>query len=172
MAGTFNNFGTFTVHSLFMKFISLAVLPILIFFISCNRNDAPAQPTKTSVITQATWKYDNAGIDGDRNGTIDFPPPAGILSSCMIDNTLTLSPNGTGVVDEGATKCNPTDPQSASITWSFADNETSLKLGGGGILGISGQFKILELSATKLSLSKDTTVPILGTVALIAILKH
>jgi len=156
-----------------MKYTTLSSLLFVLFLVSCGKKDAtPAAPTKTEVITQASWKYDNAGIDGDRNGTIDFPPPSGVLTPCVTDNTLTLSSNGTGIVDEGTAKCTTTDPQSVPITWSFTDNETSLKVGGGGILGISGQFKILELSTTKLSLSKDTTVPILGTVALIAVLKH
>ena len=156
-----------------MKYILLPAIMFSLLLVSCSKNDSKSStPTKSEIITQASWKYDNAGIDGDRNGTIDFPPPSGVLTPCVTDNTLTLSSNGTGIVDEGTTKCTTTDPQSLPITWGFADNETSLKIGGGGILGISGQFKILELSTTKLSLSKDTTVPILGTVALIAVLKH
>ncbi|HVG40475.1 MAG TPA: hypothetical protein VM888_02595 [Chitinophagaceae bacterium] len=155
-----------------MKHTILICLSFCLFVVSCKKNDTKSEPTKTEIITQASWKYDNAGIDADRNGSIDFPPPSGILLPCVIDNTLTLSSNGTGLVDEGSTKCATTDLQSVPITWSFADNETALKIGGGSLLGVSGQFKILELSTTKLSLSKDTTVPILGTVALIAILKH
>jgi hypothetical protein len=168
----FNKIGTFQSQLIFMKYLFICFYSCLLA-IGCNQKDAsPPAPTKTEVITQASWKYDNAGIDGDRNGTIDFPPPAGILVPCLTDNTLTLSANGTGTVDEGATKCAASDPQTAALNWSFADNETALQISGGNVLGITGKFKILELSATKLSLSKDTTVPVLGTVALIAVLKH
>jgi hypothetical protein len=94
------------------------------------------------------------------------------LEPCDTDGFLLLAANGTGTVDEGPTKCDPGFPQSAPITWSFSTNETVLNLNGGGVLGINGQFKILELTDIKLSLSKDTTIPFLGSGALIAHLKH
>jgi hypothetical protein len=74
-------------------------------------------------------------------------------------------------VDAGTTKCDPSDPQSAAITWSFANNETALNIGGAGIIGISGQFKIVTLNETTLALSKDTTYQGAST-ALVVQLKH
>jgi hypothetical protein len=134
-----------------------------------NNDNTPAVDTKTTQITAASWKYDNAGVDADRNGTIDSPLPVA-LPACLRDNTLTLSTNGTGTVDEGASKCDPAAPQTTPATWSFANNQTVLNLGGSGI-GVSGQLKIIELSATNLTLSKDTTV-IGFPVAIIVQLKH
>jgi hypothetical protein len=146
----------------------LLLAPVL--FIACDKNDSsPAADAKTTLITSSSWKYENAGVDGDRNGSIDLPLPAA-LPACLRDNTLTLSANGTGTVDEGPSKCDPAAPQSTPATWSFASNQTMLNLGGSGI-GVSGQLKIVELSATNLTLSKDTSFAGFP-VAIIVQLKH
>jgi hypothetical protein len=152
---------------------TLILLACSIFLFSCEKDDddTPAEPTKTELMTKASWKYDNAGVDADRNGTIDFPAGT-MLQACLTDNILTLSANGTGNVDEGPTKCDAAQPQTSALTWNFTSNETMINLSGGGIVGISGQAKILALSSTALSLSKDTTIAPLGNVALIVNLKH
>jgi len=156
-----------------MKYSFLTCLSFCLCLLSCDKGDSKSsEPTKTELITKSAWKYDNAGIDLDKNGVIDIPPPAGTLEACATDNFLTLTANGQGTVDEGPTKCDAGFPQSAPVTWTFSSSETVLNLGGGGVLGINGQFKILELSDIKLSLSKDTTIPFFGPVALIPNIKH
>ncbi len=156
-----------------MKYPLLICLSFCFALAGCQKeNSKSSAPTKTELITKSSWKYDNAGIDLDRNGVIDIPPPAGTLAACDTDDFLLLAANGTGSVDEGPTKCDATFPQSVPLTWTFSNNETMLNLNGGGVLGINGQFKILELSDIKLSLSKDTTIAFFGPVALIANLKH
>jgi hypothetical protein len=150
------------------KILGLALLSVISF--SCDKEDTPDEPTKTEIITQATWKFDNAGIDQDKDGDIDMNVTSQI-PGCSADNTLTLSANGTGVINEGATKCNASDPQTSNVTWSFANNEGSLNLSSS-FAGIGGQSKILALTSTALSLSKDSTVPFIGNVAVIINLKH
>lgn len=151
-------------------FLLLAAL----FSFGCQKDtsndNTPTTPTNTDIMVQQAWKFNNAGADLDKNGTIDTDISSQ-LQSCSTDNTVTFVKDGTGVLDEGATKCSTTAPQTQAFTWSFANNETALNLAGNAVVGISGQFKILALDATKLSLSKDTTlvgVP----VALIVNFKH
>ncbi len=151
-----------------------ALLLLLSFSWGCQKDskEEPAPDPKTTLITAAPWKYENAGVDGDRNGSIDVPLLTP-LPACVLDNFLTLSAGGTGSVDEGAAKCDASIPQSTSATWSFASNQTVLNLGGSGLFGVSGQFKIIELSTTRLYLSKDTTLPGRPVpIALIIQLKH
>ena len=156
-----------------MKYLFFTALVFSLAFLSCSKDGSNSSGSaKTELITKSSWKYDNAGIDLDKNGVIDIPAPAGTLETCATDNFLSLAANGTGTVDEGPTKCDAGSPQSVALTWTFSNNETTLNLNGGGVLGINGQFKILELSDVKLSLSKDTTIPFFGPVALIANLKH
>lgn len=138
-----------------MKYYILALSSCLIFF-ACKKDSSSTTTTKTELISKTSWKYDDAGADADKNGTIDFSLTSQI-PTCLTDNTLTLSANGSGLVDEGTTKCDPSSPQTTPVTWSFANNETYLNIGGSGIIGIGGQFKIVTLDQTTLSLSKDTT---------------
>lgn len=156
-----------------MKYSFLIGLCFCLTLLSCSKEGSNSSaPTKTELITKSSWKYDNAGLDVDKNGVIDIPAPAGTLEDCETDNFLILSANGRGTVDEGPTKCFVGAPQTVPITWAFSNNETILNLNGGGVLGINGQFKIIELTDAKLSLSKDTTISLFGSVALIANLKH
>ena len=154
-----------------MKYL-LSCFIIGVFISACSEKEAdPPAPNKTELITASAWKYDNAGMDADRNGTIDVSISSQ-LQPCQTDNTITFSGNGTGVVSEGSTKCDPNAPQNTPVTWSFANNEGSINIGGGGIIGISGQFKIITLNTTTLTLSKDTTITGFGSLALVVQLKH
>ena len=152
----------------------LFFLPVLILAVSCDNDDdddTPSGSTKTQTLTQTTWKFESAGIDADKNGTMDQDISSQI-NACVKDNTVKFEANGTGTSDEGATKC-PTSPtQTVPFTWAFASNETVLSISGNAVAGLGGQFKIITLTDTRLSLSKDTTIPLIGSVALIANLKN
>ena len=161
-----------------LLFMNKNFLPVLALTLltACDKNDSDTDTDtpdpKTTLITSGAWKYETSGIDVDRNGSLDAPLPVA-LPACAIDNSFTLAPNGTGSVDEGATKCDPSLPQTSAATWSFADNQTTLNLNGSGLFGVGGKFKLLELTATRLTLSKDTTAPGLPiTVGLIVQFKH
>jgi hypothetical protein len=152
----------------------LYLLPALFLVIGCDdddEDDMPSGSAKTQTLTQTAWKFDNAGLDANKDGTIDTDV-SGQINACVKDNTVKFEPNGTGTSDEGATKCPSSPSQTVPFTWAFASNETVLTISGNAVAGLGGQFKILTLTDTKLSLSKDTTVPLVGNVALIANLKH
>ena len=160
-----------------MKYFFLILISSAVI-ISCDKDEENTEPTKTEMLTSQSWKYNDGGVDQDRNGTIDFTfASTGVLQPCMIDNTGTFSPNGTGVADEGATKCSVSAPQTAQFTWAFVNNETAMNVTGPALFGLGGRFKIRELTSTAFSLSKDTTVTIPGfplpmNIALIVNLKH
>jgi hypothetical protein len=50
--------------------------------------------------------------------------------ACTRDDTYKYNAGGTGVEDEGATKCDPLDPQSSPFTWAFNPTETILSVRG------------------------------------------
>jgi hypothetical protein len=128
------------------------------FLFSCDKKDTPAPPpTKTEHISSAQWQYDNGGVDSDKNGTIDVTLGVVGIPACVLDNKATFNANGSGIADEGVSKCDPSHPQTTNFNWSFSNNETTLNLAGSGLFGIGGQFTITELDANKLTLRKDTT---------------
>jgi hypothetical protein len=101
---------------------------IMVFFFSCKKdNDSKS---KTQLLTQKSWLISNAE---ERTGTEPWSQDAGWSSSpaCEKDDVTVFKTNFTYETNEGATKCNTSDPQIInSGTWAFSDNETKLNLDG------------------------------------------
>jgi hypothetical protein len=164
-----NSFNLVTAKTLFMKYLLTAILAITILSCDKDKND---EPSKTDQISSAKWKYDDAGVDNNGDGTIDVSFSAGILPACVTDNEVSFSANGTGIADEGATKCDVSDPQTTNFSWNFTNNENSINISDNGLFGISGQFGLLDLDAAQFKLKKDTTIAPFGAVSLVVKLKH
>lgn len=158
------------------KVVFLSCFVSALFIMSCKKdsddNGGPSE--KMKLITSAAWKYDIAKIDitGDEVGDQDLPP--GLLEDCDKDNTLTFNTDSTGVVNNGATKCDAADPQSVDFTWEFKDNETVISIPENVFGDLSGDAKIKTLTASKLTLVKEVqiTTPITATVNVVIDLKH
>ena len=152
-----------------MKYLIPAILALTI--VSCDK-DEKKEPTNTEHISSQQWIYQDAGVDNNGDGNIDLSFSAGILPACVIDNKATFSNNGTGIADEGATKCDAGDPQTSNFNWSFTSNETRINVSDNGLFSIGGQFDVLTLNANELKLKKDTTVAPFGAVAVVVRMKH
>lgn len=142
-----------------MKYVALTMM-LGFCFLSCKKDSSENNgPTKTELLTSSAWKYESGGVDVDKNGSIDLSlETLGLAPACLLDNSATFNADGTGINDEGATKCDPSLPQTTPFNWSFANNETALNISGNGFAGISGQFKITTLTSTRLTIAKDTTM--------------
>lgn len=105
--------------------------------------------TKKYFITRSTWKFSNAKM-----GTTDV---SSLIQACQKDNILTFIAAGTGSIDEGATRCNPLDPQSTSFTWNFATGETQLFISSSLFTGGSNTFDIVTLTSTQMVISQTIT---------------
>jgi hypothetical protein len=103
-----------------------------------NNTPAPA-PTKTQLLTANSWKATSMVSMG-----FDFFPH---MSACEKDNFLTIKADGTYIEDEGATKCDPTDPQTSNGLWKFVNNQSAIVLDGGDtaiILALTAESMKLE----------------------------
>ncbi|MBA2746348.1 MAG: hypothetical protein H0U44_09000 [Flavisolibacter sp.] len=155
-----------------MKFLFPAIIFVL-GFAACKKSDPDPVVTNTDLITSGSWKFETGGIDTDGNGSIDLTMGAGLLAPCIADNFADFSANGTGVANEGATKCDPAAPQTEPFTWAFTNNETRLNITGLNLFGLGNNFKITTLTETRLGLSKDTTLPgFPAAISLVVHLKH
>ena len=131
-------------------------------FTACNKDDDNGTPkTKSELLTQAAWKYQKAGFDGNGDNQIDVEA----AEDCSKDDLLTFAVGGTGTLDEGATKCDVDDPQSTPITWQFKNNETELDYDG-------EVAKIISLDANLLKLSYDFDMGGGTIVKIVAEFKH
>jgi len=153
-----------------MKYLLLTLL-ISICFLSCKKDNDSEVSDKTSLLTSTAWKYDSGGV-GDANGNIllDFAT-SGIIPACSLDNSVKFEPNGSGIGYENTNVC-ASAPASSNFNWSFQTNQTILNVSGSAVAGLSGNFKIKELTNAKLTLLKDTTVSPFGSVTAIFNLKH
>ncbi|MBO9199123.1 MULTISPECIES: hypothetical protein [Niastella] len=161
-----------------MKNYVFALLSIGIILYACNKDDDKKSDdtnAKMQLITTATWKYDTVGLDTDKDGKIDQPIPAivGGVQACDKDNTITFKSDSTGVLSNGTIKCNSTDPATVAFRWWFKDNGATLyspdPLFGS---SFSGNFKVGELSNTRLRILKDTSFAPYGNFTLVLDLKH
>lgn len=111
-----------------------------------NKNDSTAK-TKTELITSGSWKrtalVSTPAYDWNVNG-VSNTDVLSIMFLCEKDNFETYKTNGVVETNEGATKCNPSDPQTWAVSWAFADNETKLIWDG------YDEYTLIELTATTL----------------------
>ena len=121
-----------------IKKISLATLVICLLLVSCSKKSKDSTPTptpetKTQLLTGKNWKVTaltvNPGLDFGTGALITDYYAYAIANgeACSLDNILNFNINGNYTVYEGATLCDPADPQLYdSGTWSFQNSETTL----------------------------------------------
>ena len=132
------------------KNLLLTLSFIAVLFISSCKDDTkeptPAK-TKTENLCSAPWKATAATIDPaiDVGGT-QVTDWYSQFEACMKDDLVKYESNKTGTYDEGATKCDPTDPQNTPFTWTFDLSETKLTEDG-------DTYDIIQLDETTLKYS-------------------
>lgn len=135
------------IYILFLSFLCLT---------ACSKSGS--KKSKTELISSTTWKFSQAGLDNNGDGTIDVAAPSSLVEACLTDNIVTFKSDKTGVVDEGATKCASTDPQTSAFTWVLSADESTITFSGALVAGIGGDAKIIEVSDSRFVLSKSLTV--------------
>ena len=125
--------------------LSMATLVLTLF--ACKKD--AAAPTKTELLTAQSWKLTAA--ETTANGTkLDI---FATMKACEKDNFETYKTDKTYIEDEGATKCDPTDPQTQQAKWAFSTNETKLeKIVTESGVTITFTLDIVELTADKMVL--------------------
>ncbi len=157
-----------------MKPAVLQILAIIFLFIpavSCKKSttDTGASPkSKTVLLTQASWKVQSVGIDQDKNGVAETDVTSNV-PACQLDNAYTFNADGSGQMDEGATKCNSTDPQTKPFTWLFKSSETVLS---GTFSFTSNDATILSMNDTNLVVTYDDNLGTTTTYHFLVTLKH
>jgi hypothetical protein len=105
----------------------LALLAIASVSLSgCKKDD---DESNTDKLTDKNWKMTALTVDPPLNvgGTMIsnvYPQ----IPACQQDDLTIFNDNGTVTFDEGATKCNSSDPQSTQGTWTWNTNETILSI--------------------------------------------
>lgn len=119
-------------------------------------------PTKLQLLTANPWKVTAQKVEITQNGTTTTVDNYANLDACNRDNFMIFQPGGTGITDEGPTKCNPGAPQTTPFSWAFNGAETHLELTEN---GSTSSYEIVMLSANMLTIK--TTISDSGIFAII-----
>ena len=106
----------------FKSILVLIVFSSLMF--SCKKKND--QKSKTTLLTQKPWVYTKVEEKINTSAWVDdFPTWA----NCEKDDQIIFRTNNTYEQNEGATKCDPSDPQIIdSGAWAFTNNETKITI--------------------------------------------
>jgi hypothetical protein len=116
-----------------MKKLIILTLVISGTFSACKKKDetTPASKSKTELITAHYWKLSaftvNPPIDVGGTQVTDVYDQ---LEACTKDDLIKFNTDKTYIEDEGATKCDPSDPQTYTSTWNFNSTETIVTVDG------------------------------------------
>jgi hypothetical protein len=117
--------------------------------LSCQKSSGGSAKTRKELLTSGSWKVSavtvNPPVDYNGDGTDDTDIFA-LWEQCLKDDVTTFKADGTAKADEGATKCDPNDPQTSSLTWSLNSDDTKLTID-------TEQYTIVELTSSKIVLS-------------------
>jgi len=151
-----------------LLWMAASLMTFMLIWTACSKSNSNNSSSNMTLMTQAVWKYDTSGFDLTGDGKIDYPDT--IAQPCFKDNTYQFKKDSTVIVDEGATKCNSSDPQTATFAWSMtSSNPPILKSDANAIL--ANGVTVTVLNSTQLQVYKDTTI--LGiSVRYIIALKH
>jgi hypothetical protein len=134
---------------------SIALLSLTIWA-ACKKSSSSTDNTspRVTLLTQAVWKFDTAGASFNKDGVINIGDTT--IQPCSKDNTYQFNKDSTGIVDNGAIKCSPSEPQTFSFTWSFSDKGDSVLRSNADPI-LAGGVNIYSMTSTKIVLYKDTT---------------
>jgi hypothetical protein len=117
-----------------MKKALLFCSALLILGASCKKNDDnnsnPNSNSKQSLLTNGKWKITASTATFDLgNGMTQSGDLFSIMQPCQKDNLYIFNTDHTTTADEGASKCNATDPQSSTGgNWQLLNNDTQLSM--------------------------------------------
>ena len=138
--------------------VALLALAGTLAFTSCKKDDdggsnsASAKENLTTGQWRMTANSVTTSMSGGGSSTNDV---FATYDACEKDDLTKFEAAGGVTVDEGASKCNSSDPQSYSAgTWALENNNATLALTDGS----TERFKIDELNSASLKISKDTTI--------------
>jgi hypothetical protein len=117
------------------NYLSIAILASVLLG-GCTKNDTSPK-TKAELLTSGSWKQTGAQYKVGAGAWTDYYSN---ISPCTKDDIITFKADGTLTLDEGATKCDPSDQQVSSGMWLFQNNETVLSTS----VGISAEIEVLN----------------------------
>jgi hypothetical protein len=136
-------------HFLYSAMFLIAAI-VISTSVSCKKDD-DGPKSNTETISGKKFKVTAMTIDpAVEVGGNTITDLFSFMPDCSKDDYMVMNSDGTATFDEGATKCEPDDPQTESGTWAFLDNETKLSVTYDGDTEV---YNIIELTESVLKIS-------------------
>ena len=97
-----------------VKHLVIPMILLIALAVSCKK-EAAVSTDNSVLLTTGLWKRTGETTNGKDTFTA--------LGSCDKDNTYVFATDGKATFDEGATKCNTTDPQTTTGSWAFTGTD-------------------------------------------------
>jgi hypothetical protein len=133
----------------------LLLFALAVASLSACKKGSENNPSKTGLLTSKKWRvtaftatYSTSGGSAPTTNTVDqyAQTPA-----CSKDDFYKFNTDKTLILDEGATKCSTSGPQTTAFTWDLNSDQTKLFINASG-LSSSSPNDIVELSASTMRL--------------------
>jgi hypothetical protein len=127
-----------------MKRLFLFLLGVASLGACKKNNETSPEASRTELLTAKSWRLSAATITADATKTDEYATS----EACERDNFIKFNTDKTVIVDEGATRCDPSDMQTQTSTWDFNSDQTKLTVPI--YAGVSLAADIVELTPTTL----------------------
>jgi hypothetical protein len=105
-------------------FMSLPVIFLLTAsLVSCSDKNLGGPKSKSELLTRSPWYLEKYEQKTDNNPWVNNYAS---IPNCVKDNFSHFQIINTLVIDEGQMKCGPSDPQTTTSPWTFADGNTKI----------------------------------------------
>ncbi|MFC5271066.1 DUF5004 domain-containing protein [Adhaeribacter terreus] len=140
------------------NYLRLLTVACVFIFTACDNDDEDVNPNRTQLLTSGSWKITsstvNPALDFNGDGTIETDLTQ-FIKACTLDDITIYRSDKTYSEEEGATKCDPADPQVfRSGTWALGNNDTELTTTASNTSSAT-TYKITEISSNTLVLSQS-----------------
>ena len=116
-----------------MKKVHLLLAIAMLSLVVACKKDKSDDSVRMNLITTGEWKLvaltSQPGHDVDGDGIADTDMFA-FMDLCETDNLIVFKKSGEYQVDEGPTKCDPSDRQVSTSHWQFTNNDTGIIIDG------------------------------------------
>ena len=100
--------------------IGLLLLTYAVLLSSCKPEDFESSQSQVTLLTDGLVK--NWQVTKVRRGTTEVPQ-----STCLLNDHHRFYADGKYVLDEGATRCRPTDPQQLAGNWGLSEQQLTIR---------------------------------------------
>ena len=127
-------------------------------FTGCGDDDNPAGSggDPTAALTGKNWKMTAFTVDPGFNvGGVTITDFFAQMDACAKDDIQNFKANGTFTVDEGASKCDPADPQTRTGTWVLSTDQKTITTTESGQAPESFTLESVSASQLKVSMTRS-----------------